>query len=54
MTDTFLMEGIKAQARLLTGLALADVPLLTDEGVVEFFDPWTMKGEVTSYLQILR
>jgi len=45
LTDTFLMEGIKAHARVLTGLALANVPLLTDEGVAEFFDAWTMKHE---------
>ena len=45
VTDTFLMDGIKARARVLAGLALANVPLLTDEGVAEFFDTWAIKSE---------
>jgi DNA repair protein RAD7 len=45
VTDTFLMDGIKARARVLAGLALANVPLSTDEGVAEFFDTWVMKSE---------
>jgi DNA repair protein RAD7 len=38
VTDMFLMDGIKAQAQVFTGLTLANVPLLVDKGVAEFFD----------------
>ena len=45
LTDMFLMDGIKAHARVLTGLVLPNVPELTDEGVGEFFNTWAIKGE---------
>ena len=45
LTDSFLIDGIKAHARELTELALSNVPLLTDEGVAEFFDTWAIKDE---------
>jgi DNA repair protein RAD7 len=45
LTDTFLVDGIKEHARALTELALSNVPLLTDEGVAEFFDAWAVKDE---------
>jgi DNA repair protein RAD7 len=45
ITDTFLVDGIKANARVLTELMLSNVPSLTDEGVAEFFDTWAVKDE---------
>jgi len=45
LTDTFLMDGIKAHARELTELALSTLPLLTDQGVADFFNAWVIKDE---------
>lgn len=50
LTDTFLIDGIKAHTLVLTELALSNVPLLTDEGVAEFFDTWATKDEDDSLL----
>jgi DNA repair protein RAD7 len=50
LTDTFLIDGIKAHTLVLTELALSNVPLLTDEGVAEFFDTWATKDEDDSSL----
>ena len=50
LTDTFLIDGIKAHTLVLTDLVLSNVPLLTDEGVAEFFDTWATKDEDDSSL----
>ena len=51
LTDTFLLDGIKAHTRILSELALSSVLSFTDEGVAGFFDSWAIKDEADeSYL----
>lgn len=40
VTDRFLIEGLGPHMRVLTTLALNDIPQLTDEGVGKFFEEW--------------
>ena len=41
LTNTFLTDGIRAHARVLETLKLANLELLTDEGVAHFFTTWS-------------
>jgi DNA repair protein RAD7 len=41
LTDTFLTDGIRTHARVLETLKLANLVLLTDEGVAQFFTTWS-------------
>jgi len=41
LTDAFLTDGIRAHTRVLETLKLANLELLTDEGVAHFFTTWS-------------
>ena len=41
LTDATLLDGVLAHVAGLESLALADVPLVTDQGVAELFNSWT-------------